>query len=142
MRLRLRKRKVNRMVWTGLDEKITDCSLKKVKRARKADVNRIARLPDGTQMGWLAYMQSDAWKAKREEYRESGLPQDCQGCGAFYVELHHVTYRRLGNESLRDLVPVCRRCHQAIHDVHAKSQKSLRAVTRSTLKRIRSTQLN
>jgi 5-methylcytosine-specific restriction endonuclease McrA len=31
------------------------------------------------------------------------------------VDLHHMTYKRLGNEWDEDLVPLCRDCHKSIH---------------------------
>ena len=44
----------------------------------------------------------------------------CEGCGeAPAVEVHHLTYQRVGRELLFDLVGVCRACHDAAHFVEA-----------------------
>jgi len=62
------------------------------------------------------YIRSFEWKIKREEcfirddYR-------CKICGATEkIECHHKTYINLGEEKIKDLVTVCRECHQHIHD--------------------------
>lgn len=41
--------------------------------------------------------------------------QPCKCCGASGVDLHHQTYRRFGMECPKDLVPLCRRCHDRVH---------------------------
>jgi 5-methylcytosine-specific restriction endonuclease McrA len=46
-------------------------------------------------------------------HRENGL---CQGCrAAAATEIHHLTYDRLGDELLIDLVAFCKPCHQRAH---------------------------
>lgn len=83
-----------------------------------------------------AYIQSKAWRAKREQYWNSKLPQECYCCGTprrAGFHLHHRTYKNLGNERLMDLVPVCPECHDFIHYVHKNhngmKQKGLWAAT-------------
>jgi hypothetical protein len=64
---------------------------------------------------WEEHMASHAWKLKRHEYREA-LPWICFVCkGHQRIQLHHITYERLGLERLEDLVPLCHVCHQAVH---------------------------
>ena len=62
------------------------------------------------------YMESLDWQIirlkamKRDDY-------ECVTCGAISgLEVHHITYSRLGNEKLSDLATLCRDCHQAVHD--------------------------
>jgi hypothetical protein len=63
-----------------------------------------------------AYLNSkDWWKKKqlilaRDNYK-------CQMCGDTETQLniHHITYERLGNEDLGDLVCICETCHSALH---------------------------
>lgn len=66
---------------------------------------------------YYRYMRSTAWMAKRRAYFASPrTPKRCQGCGARErLDLHHRTYVRFTHELLSDLVPVCRQCHQRIH---------------------------
>lgn len=67
------------------------------------------------------YIKSLEWQQKKKDYFNSKLPKDCYICGdsKSKKDLHHRTYKNLGNERLMDLVPVCRKCHFAIHD-HSK----------------------
>jgi hypothetical protein len=50
----------------------------------------------------------------------SKLPKDCYCCGdtSKPKDLHHRTYKNLGNERLWDLVPLCRPCHDRVHEIH------------------------
>lgn len=66
---------------------------------------------------YQAYLRSDHWRSFKKRYRQSDRPQQCQGCGSKYYELHHVTYERLGHEHLDDVVPLCRFCHKTMHGI-------------------------
>ena len=63
-----------------------------------------------------AYIRSDKWKQKRKEV----LKRDnyfCQSCGSEeHLNVHHMTYKHLGDEDLSDLITVCKDCHQEIHE--------------------------
>ena len=71
------------------------------------------------------YMSSVAWQLKREMV----LARDkhsCRSCTSLdRLEVHHITYQRLGNEKLSDLVTVCRDCHQKIHDKYGYNYQTL-----------------
>lgn len=62
-----------------------------------------------------AYLNSSEWQAKRALV----LKRDnyiCQGCfQARAFDVHHLSYRHMGNELLFELVSVCRQCHRRIH---------------------------
>lgn len=60
------------------------------------------------------YLRSPHWRALRVRYRESDLPQACF-CGESEVQLHHMTYERLGYEALTDLTTLCGPCHAMVH---------------------------
>ena len=73
------------------------------------------------------YIKSQAWQRKRREYYSSNLYKTlkgegkwncyCCGCNNRPLDLHHRTYKRLGNENISvDLIPVCRKCHSEIHE--------------------------
>ncbi|MCE5329646.1 HNH endonuclease [bacterium] len=32
------------------------------------------------------------------------------------MQVHHLTYKSFGNEELEDLVTVCEKCHEKIHN--------------------------
>lgn len=77
-------------------------------------------------INYYEYIKSEAWQEVRRRYYKSKMFRcfsendiwECYCCGANNVplDLHHRTYKRLGNERINiDLVPVCRSCHTEIH---------------------------
>jgi hypothetical protein len=61
------------------------------------------------------YIASDAWKTKRRERLELD-GHECTNCDATtYLEVHHLTYERLGNELMSDLQTLCQTCHARLH---------------------------
>ena len=61
---------------------------------------------------YLTYIESEAWrKRKREVIAARG--RACERCGERKgLQLHHLTYERLGAEWDEDLVLLCERCHR------------------------------
>jgi hypothetical protein len=72
---------------------------------------------------YAAYLLGDHWRALRERfYADDSTPKECI-CGSTEdLDLHHLTYVRLGRERLDDLRPLCRACH---HDVHIYARRGL-----------------
>lgn len=64
---------------------------------------------------YLAYMQSDKWRLTRME--ALGLAGGkCARCGTTeQLEVHHLTYERLGQELPADLTVLCLPDHKAAH---------------------------
>lgn len=66
---------------------------------------------------YKAYLKSGVWRRKRKLV----LKRDdytCCMCGKKKkkgMHVHHSTYKRLGDEDLRDLVVLCSGCHLSIH---------------------------
>lgn len=63
------------------------------------------------------YINSEEWKIKRAQVieRDGGR---CRAClSNKYLNIHHLTYDRVFNESLNDLITVCHECHCKIHDL-------------------------
>lgn len=59
-----------------------------------------------------AYLRTPAWREKREQaFARWG--RLCP-CGEPATDVDHLTYRRLGNELPRDLLPLCRPCHAKV----------------------------
>jgi hypothetical protein len=75
-------------------------------------------------VNYEAYMKSQAWSDFRcRWFSDRSLPNNCVACGgSSYLELHHVTYKRLGEERLNDVVPLCRRCHIEFHERYTSHQ--------------------
>lgn len=66
---------------------------------------------------YLDYLQSEAWKIRREMALEAA-GYACQLCPATRkLDVHHRTYSRLFGERLADLTVLCRDCHGKFHDV-------------------------
>ena len=71
---------------------------------------------DWGKVDYYEYMNSPEWKAKREERLKHDKYQ-CQLCHtAKNLVVHHVTYDRLGHEDLSDLVTLCKKCHESVHE--------------------------
>ena len=83
---------------------------------------------------YYKYLHTEAWRNKKKQVIERSrkkIPEYlicsakfgvCEKCGfiayrPYQLELHHLTYERLGNESLEDLILLCRRCHQQEHEL-------------------------
>src|ERR1043165_4670367 len=62
------------------------------------------------------YLQSELWRQSKQRYYASEYPKHCLICGSPDIELHHRTYVRMGNEELFDLVPLCRKHHERLHE--------------------------
>ena len=65
------------------------------------------------------YLDTPKWDAKRNQ-RLAFDNYKCVKCKregreSLADDVHHRTYRRLGNELLEDLISVCRKCHEIVH---------------------------
>lgn len=92
------------------------------------------------------YIRSDKWKHIRESYYNSNMYKTlkkknngwiCYCCTAKNkpLDLHHRTYKRLGEENISvDLVPVCRECHNEIHIAFRSENISLWEATKKIKK--------
>jgi len=73
---------------------------------------------------YAEYLRSPHWKAMREKYIATSkykgrkLRNKCAICGTREnLDLHHTTYLRLGWESLKDLIFLCRTHHYQLHQL-------------------------
>ena len=72
-----------------------------------------------------SYLTSFEWRILREQVlrRDS---YTCQSCGATHnLEVHHITYERLGDEELADLVALCSNCHNHVHNELGYDRKTI-----------------
>lgn len=66
---------------------------------------------------YVEYLSSPHWRDfRRRYYAKMGKPP-CSVCFNAFVatELHHRNYNRLGRERFRDVVALCRSCHEKTH---------------------------
>lgn len=70
-----------------------------------------------TKEEYKEYLQSEDWRL----IRESRLRADnftCQKCGSRQsLQVHHLTYERVGCECIKDLITLCKDCHSEVHGI-------------------------
>lgn len=73
-------------------------------------------------LNYYEYIKSSRWKKKR--IKTMNLHGDrCCICGNKRVEIHHKTYKDLGEENERyHLIPLCREHHESVHDFCKKEK--------------------
>lgn len=88
-------------------------------KKRNDEYQEIRRLEqESNDRAWLEkytkYLQSPEWREKRKlvMLRAQGICEGCRKANA--TEVHHLTYERLGDEMLFDLVAICKMCHDKI----------------------------
>jgi hypothetical protein len=61
------------------------------------------------------YLKSPEWQSVRQK-KLAATGFCCDGCGAKTgLEIHHLTYSRVGRERMDDLMTLCRSCHGISH---------------------------
>lgn len=63
------------------------------------------------------YLNSDLWKEKKKTILSS-LGKKCNRCGTKKgrIDIHHLTYDRVTNEKLSDVIVLCAECHSKEHN--------------------------
>lgn len=74
------------------------------------------------------YIASPQWSAFKASYFATHA-RACAVCGARQVQLHHMTYARLGYEHPSDVVPLCEPHHRAVHDYAKATGSDLESAT-------------
>ena len=89
---------------------------KRVKPVKASKKKRKRRRKKSKPVDYREYMQSKAWKSKRLaaiKYHGS----KCAVCGSQRsLQVHHLTYERLGHERMTDLEVLCKGCHGLEHE--------------------------
>ena len=81
-----------------------------------ASMQRARDHADAWWENYRTYLGTDEWQEKRRQVltRDKSICQMCYASRA--VQVHHLSYKHLGDEPLTDLVSVCIRCHSQIHN--------------------------
>lgn len=62
------------------------------------------------------YIRSKEWDVKRLEFKEA-YGNKCKVCNSIdSLHIHHLTYDNLKNETLDDVICLCKSCHFRVHD--------------------------
>ena len=70
-----------------------------------------------TKAEYQGYLHSDHWKSKRNEAL-THFKHRCVICHSkAKLQVHHLTYKNIGNESIRELIVACGDCHKLIHNI-------------------------
>jgi hypothetical protein len=80
---------------------------------------------------YKAYIKSDRWKIKCENYWLS-KGRWCKACKSQQnLQVHHLSYANFMLEPLSDLVGLCGPCHRAVHSLHRRAgrREDIRTVT-------------
>lgn len=80
-------------------------------------LERLNKKPTEKQQSYREYLKSPAWFRKAQEAKKKAN-NTCQLCGkrTVWLDVHHLTYERLGHEIPTDLIAVCRACHDEVHN--------------------------
>lgn len=81
------------------------------------------------------YIKSKQWQKLKQLYRsDKNRKQECWRCNVTEIEkphdFHHIHYRTFKCETLDDIIPLCRDCHNHIHNIHkAQTSKTIEQIT-------------
>ena len=64
---------------------------------------------------YVTYMASPEWKALREKVYARDNHRCCRCGSQEKLQVHHLTYVRLGRERMGDLITLCGSCHRKEH---------------------------
>ena len=71
------------------------------------------------------YLKTEHWQLLKQRKLASKTKYVCFVCGCKkYLELHHKTYKRIGNERLMDVIWLCRNCHELTHRIEIPTRGS------------------
>lgn len=62
------------------------------------------------------YLRGSHWKKIRDHCQKAKSFKTCVCCKEKTYDIHHLTYKTLGREKLKDLIPLCRNHHFKFHE--------------------------
>lgn len=78
-------------------------------------------------MKYTEYLKTDHWKELRAVKLHEANDQ-CETCKSkSRLQVHHLTYERVGNELLTDLKVLCESCHEKVHNIFPSKRKKRKA---------------
>lgn len=76
-------------------------------------------------VNYYDYLKSPQWQTVRDAALKRANYQ-CEKCkSAKNLEVHHITYKRLGYELPEDLIVLCKDCHENVHSEDLKQNDDL-----------------
>jgi hypothetical protein len=77
---------------------------------------------------YTKYLASDEWKNKRSRVMardNKRCTEQRPGCTKQADEVHHLSYKNVGNEPMEDLTAVCHHCHELITEESRREWRTL-----------------
>lgn len=85
-------------------------------------------------MNYQSYLHSEKWRELRAKKIKS-CHFKCEGCGTNHgLQVHHLTYKRIFNERMNDLMVLCGDCHAKTHELWKKVPKMQLTFLRACIK--------
>ena len=114
-----KKSEINEEVLPAFDETIKKQYYDNINRhweqKREEHQNKLQQQRAIRRLEYESYIESEIWKKRRQVILERDR-WICQGClHRKAVDVHHLTYDRLGDELAFDLISLCRQCHDKAH---------------------------
>lgn len=84
------------------------------------------------------YLKTKHWLKLKALYSYQYEIKRCRLCGSERrLNIHHVTYENLGNETFKDLIYLCQPCHYKIHEEFGTADtKMLKRLPEQGVKRV------
>jgi 5-methylcytosine-specific restriction endonuclease McrA len=102
-----------------VDTELLRRSIRTREEAREERWREFRRQREEEEVKWWeryhTHLRSEAWREKRQRVLlRAGCI--CEGCGARQAsDIHHLTYKHMGDEFLFEVVAICRECHERYH---------------------------
>lgn len=99
-------------------DRVKDPSKKHVVKIHSGTIDRPKYNNEIRKDNYALYLKSASWGFFRRHVLNI-RGEKCQLCGREdKIEVHHMTYNRIGNEDIRDVLVVCHSCHEYVHSKH------------------------
>lgn len=98
---------------------------KRAKRIKSAAEKRATEwvAPQTWWRNYQIYLESDHWKAFRAKILNE-RKHCCENCkSSERLQIHHITYERLGAELPTDVAVLCKPCHKRTHRLLGKRRR-------------------
>lgn len=70
---------------------------------------------------WNVYLRSDHWKHLR--WNKLILTPKCEKCESdIHLDVHHLVYKNLYDVDVSDLMTLCRKCHNGLHQEQKRKE--------------------
>lgn len=118
---RMRREEKDYLACRGSEPKgmreVCESAMRKVRQIEGQPAHEMTEVARLKALPYEEYLRSDHWKARSNvaRVRDGHRCRDCYS--RENLDVHHLTYERLGEERNGDLITLCRGCHLARHRI-------------------------